>query len=126
MTIKIRGLVSSGNGGDGIRIEGDVHLDAEDVVTEGNGGQGINIIRHAGLLDQLGLPKETDPKALADLLASLRGVPPHAREKVIRESGLLSKLGRGVVDVSTVVNNIVSIAANPVVADIIRRLSSGV
>lgn len=126
MTIRIRGLVSSNNGGDGIRIEGDVHLDAEDIRTEGNGGQGVNIIRHTGLLEQMGLPKDTDPQALAELLKMLQGIPSSDREHAVQSSGILQKLGRFSVDASTMVSNIVSISTNPAVVEIIRSLSGGV
>lgn len=43
--IRMKGVVSSNNGGDGIRIEGDIPVDMDDVKTENNGGKGINIIR---------------------------------------------------------------------------------
>jgi hypothetical protein len=125
MTIRIRGLVCNNNGGDGIRIEGDVPLDAKDIRAEGNGGQGLNIIRHAGLLEQLGLPKETDPHALAELLKLLQSVPSGGREQVVRSSSILQKLGRFSVDASTLVSNIVSLSTNPAVLEIIRRLSIG-
>jgi hypothetical protein len=125
MTIRIRGLVSSNNGGDGVRIEGDVHLDAEDIHTFGNGGQGINIIRHAGLLEQLGLPKETDPVALAKLLTTLQNVPAAEKEAAVLQSGILQRIGKVAVDGSTFISNVLSIAGNPAVHTIIQQLLRG-
>ena len=125
MTIRMKGVVASNNGGDGIRIEGDEHIDAEDIHTFGNGGQGINIIRHAGLLEQLGLPKETDPVALANLLAALQNIPVPEREAAVVQSGILQKIGKVAVDGSTFISNILSIAGNPAVAGVIQQLSSG-
>lgn len=125
MTIRIKGLVARNNGGDGIRIEGDVQLDAEDIWAEGNGGQGVNILRHAPFLEQLGLPKETDPQALAELLLALQGTPVPKRQEVVRSSGMLQRLGRGAFDLSTVVNNIVSISTNPAIQEIVKRLLYG-
>lgn len=125
MTIRIRGLVSSNNGGDGVRIEGNVHLDAEDIYTFGNGGQGINIIRHAGLLEQLGLPKETDPVALANLLKTLQDVPLAEREVAVRKSGILPKIGTFAVDCSSFISNLLSIAGSPAVQTVIHQLTRG-
>lgn len=125
MIIRIRGLVSSNNGGDGVRIEGDVHLDAEDIHTFGNGGQGINIIRHAGLLEQLGLPKETDPVALANLLKMLQNVPVAEREAAVLESGILQKIGKVAVDCSSFISDVLSIAGNPAVHTVIQQLTRG-
>ena len=125
MTIRIRGLVANNNGGDGIRIEGDVQLDAEDIRAEGNGGQGVNILRHASLLEQLGLPKETDPQALARLLQELQSTPLEKREETVRSSGILQRMGRGVIDLTTVISNILSIATNPAVQEVVKRLLHG-
>ena len=125
MPIRIRGLVSSDNGGDGIRIEGDVHLDAKDIRTSGNGGQGINIIKHADLLETFGLPKETDPVALANLLIALQGIPTPERKAAAVQSGILQKIGKVAVDGSTFISNVLSIAGNPAVAGIIQQLLRG-
>lgn len=125
MTIRIRGLVANNNGGDGIRIEGDVQLDAEGIRAEGNGGQGVSILRHASLLEQLGLPKETDPHALARLLQELQSTPPEKRAEAVRSSGILQRMGRGVIDLTTVTSNILSVVTNPAVQDVVKRLLHG-
>jgi len=43
--ISMENVTSSNNGGDGIRIDGDVNVNMDNVKTEYNGGQGINIIK---------------------------------------------------------------------------------
>lgn len=125
MVTYIKGFVASNNGRDGIRIEGDADVHLEDVQTSGNGRHGINVLRHAGLLETLGLPKETDPKDLANLLKSLQNHPAADREDVVQQSGILQRIGKVAVDGSTFISNILSIAANPNVHEVIKRLSGG-
>jgi hypothetical protein len=125
MVIRIRGLIANNNGGDGIRIEGDVDLDAEDVRAEGNEGQGVAIFRYAPLMSQLGLPRETDPAALAEVLQMLQHVAPQSREEAVRSSGAIARLWKGSVDASSLVNNVVSIASNPAVQNVIAQLLRG-
>ncbi|WP_162823678.1 hypothetical protein [Lysobacter sp. TY2-98] len=124
MTIRIKGLVARNNGGDGIRIEGDVHVDAEDLLVEGNGGSGIAILRHAPLLEQLGLPRDTDPQALARLLHELQGIRPAKREEHAAKSSLLRKVGGGAAGMVAFAANVATLAASPQVSQLIQRLSS--
>jgi hypothetical protein len=125
MTIRIRGLRSFNNGGDGLRIEGDVHVVAEDILTKDNRGHGVQLLRHAPLMEKIGLPKETDPQLLSAVLQKLQQVPTDAGEETVRRSGLLEKFGKIVVDSSTFISNVLSISANPNVAEIIKHLSGG-
>jgi len=68
MAIKIIGGSSYDNGGDGIRIEGDLDVHIESVDTHGNGGQGVNVVGH----DEHPLDEETKQLLveLKDALAS--------------------------------------------------------
>ena len=122
MVIRIRGLVAKNNGGDGVRIEGHAEVDAEDVKTEGNGGQGVVILRHAPLMSQLGLPPDTDPEALAEVLQMLQHVAPEKREEAVRSSGVIARLWKGAADITTLANNVVSIASNTSVQSVIAQL----
>lgn len=122
MTIHIKDLVARNNGGDGVHIVGDVQLDAEGVVLEGNGGSGIAILRHASLLEQLGLPGDTDPQALARLLQELQNVRPYNREEHAAESSLLRRVGGGVADMTDFAANVATIAGSTGISQLIERL----
>ena len=113
MSIKIGTLVSTGNGGDGVRIEGDVDFEVGSLETSGNGGQGINIIKHAGVMQQFGLPKETDPKELATLLLALRNSVPDKQSTVVKESSLFGKFAIGALNTTTLISNLINIASSP-------------
>jgi hypothetical protein len=124
MTITLIGCKSFGNGGDGLRIEGDVQANVIGFEAFNNGGQGINIIKHAGLLEQLGLPKETDPKELAELLTLLTNSPQAERARIVQSSGLFKTLvGLGMEGV-TLLANLSTIAASPQAQTIISNLMS--
>jgi len=43
MVIRMKNIVSRNNGGDGFRIDGNVHIEAEDLQAIGNKGDGIRI-----------------------------------------------------------------------------------
>ena len=113
MSIKIGTLVSRNNGGDGVRIEGDVDFEVDSLETSGNGGQGINVIKHAGIMQQFGLPKETDPKELAALLLALRNSVPEKQTAVVKESSLFSKFAIGALNTTTLISNLINIASSP-------------
>lgn len=124
MDIKMKNVVARNNGLEGIRIEGGVNLDAEDLVLEGNGGSGISILRHAPLLEHLGLPRETDTLALAKLLQELRSIPPAQREEHAAKSGLLHKIGSSAADMISLAANVASLADSPRVSKFIQLFSS--
>lgn len=113
MSIKIGTLVSTGNGGDGVRIEGDVDFEVGSLETSGNGGQGINVIKHAGVMQQLGLPKETDPKELAALLLALRNSAPEKQSAVVKGNSLFKKFSNGALNTTTLISNLINIASSP-------------
>lgn len=121
-TIRIKRLVTSGNAGDGLRIEGDVDFVAGEVQAEGNRGRGVAVINHAPLMEQFGFPKETDPIELAKALQMLQNVPAEKRADTARESGMLERLWKGAIDTTTLLNNLVSLASNPSVQDFIANL----
>ncbi|EGQ9235439.1 hypothetical protein [Vibrio alginolyticus] len=122
MTIKLSGVRAVGNGGDGIRIEGDVDLEANDIYTANNGGQGINILKHAGIMQQFGLPKDTDPKELADLLLSIRNAPANEKTDAIKGSSLWGKFAIGALNTTTLISNLINIAGSPQAMQLISTL----
>jgi hypothetical protein len=126
VSIKITGnIVSTGNGGDGIRIEGDVDVDiqSDSINVSGNGGHGINVIKHTGLMQQFGLPKDTDPKELSSLLITLVGAHDRDKSSVIKKSSLFSKFSIGALNTTTLISNLINISNNPQVLQIIATLA---
>jgi hypothetical protein len=121
MAIKIIGGNISGNGGDGIRIEGDVDLEASGVNIENNGGRGVNIIKHAGIMQQFGLPVDTDPGELANLLIAIKSAPSE-KSKVITESNLWGKFSTGVLNSTTLVSNLINFTNSPQCMQLIATL----
>ncbi|MFU1552475.1 hypothetical protein ACM3N8_01755 [Aeromonas sp. A04] len=122
MSIKIIGGNFSGNGRDGIRVEGAGDIEISHVTAEGNGGQGINIIQHGSIMQRFGLPIDTDPKELANLLIAIRSVPENKKESVIKDSNLWGKFGVGALNTSTLISNLISIATNPQTLQMVTTL----
>lgn len=122
MLIKITGGSFSRNGGDGIRVEGDVDMEISHATVESNGGQGINVIQHASIMQQFGLPTDTDPKELAKLLLDIRSAPERKQESVIKDSSLRSKVGKGALNTSTLISNFINIATNPQAIQMVTAL----
>ncbi|KKD01375.1 hypothetical protein [Photobacterium halotolerans] len=125
MTIKIENIVAIGNGGDGVRVEGDVDLDIGGIRAERNGGQGVNIIKHASIMDRFGLPRDTDPKELAALLVKIQaGQTQQEKEAVVKRSSLWGKFKVGALSSTTLMANLIAISTNPQVTEIIKKLLS--
>jgi hypothetical protein len=125
MAIKIKVTNANNNGCDGIHIEGggNMDMDIEVINAVGNGGQGINIIKHASILEELGLPKETNPQALAELLQQLQSVPPEDRQQIVKKSRLMAQLAKFALESSTIIANVITIASSPSVIGLIENLS---
>ena len=122
MSIKIGTLISENNGGDGVRIEGDVELEVTHAQISENGGHGINALKHAPTMKDLRLPIDTDPMELAKLLSVLQTTSDDQKQEVITCSDLWSKISTGAVDSTALISNIINIASSPHVASIISRL----
>jgi len=120
MKVVLKNVRSVGNGGDGLRVQGDVDLHAEDLDAADNGGHGVNLI--GDYLETLGLPKSTDPSVLAALLQHLANVPADQRPAEVEKSGILKKMGGVAFDAAQVAANITTIAGHPQVQAIIARL----
>jgi len=122
--INLKGAVLSGNAGGGILQVGEGGIiEAEGAMIIGNGGPAVTQ-REATLMEKLGLPNETDPKELAELLKLLLSIPEGNREAVVEQSSLLAKLKAYAIDGTTVASNIASLASDPHVQQLIQLLSS--
>jgi len=113
MDIKITNIVANNNGGDGVRIEGNIDVEIDGLTAEGNGGQGLNIIQPQTIFDKLGLPTDTDPALLAELLAKLQTENSiEEKEKTIVSSRLGQFLRKHGINITTIAANLLSIAAS--------------
>jgi hypothetical protein len=120
--INLEGAVISGNGGDGILIIGDPTVEAKGAHIIGNAGSGV-VHRQYSPIEGLGIEFRIDPKELAKLLEVLRLMPDHVRQAAVEKSEFPSKIKSFGLDASTFINNIVSLASNPKVAEWIQLLS---
>lgn len=121
MSWNLKNIVSIGNGGDGMRVEGNDLPNIDGYLAMRNGGHGLNIVQKATLLQALGLPESLDPKALGLLLQALQDSPQAERESKVRESGVLAALDK-VADVSVVVSKILEVAQSPAIVSIVSQL----
>lgn len=125
MAIVLKNCVASNNGGDGLRVEGDVDLEVDGFTADGNGGQGVNIIKHASIMDQFGLPRDTDPKELAALLVQIQASQTQQeKEDVVKRSSLWGKFKVGALNSTTLIASLIAISTNPQVTEIIKKLLS--
>ncbi|MCG7372084.1 hypothetical protein MHL40_05310 [Pseudomonas luteola] len=86
--------------------------------------QGFVVREHADLIRQLGLPEETDPKALAQALQELVTTPVQERESKVKISGWGERLfgiAKGAPDYTL---KLLQIANDPKVQQVISSLSS--
>lgn len=120
--INLEGAFISGNGGDGILIIGDSTVEAKGAHIIGNAGSGV-VHRQWSPIEGLGFDFRTDPKELAKLLEVLRLMPENERQAAVEKSELPEKIKSFGLDGSTFINNIVSLASNPKVAEWIQWLS---
>ena len=122
MAIIIKGFKAIGNGRHGLSVNGDVELQAEDIYTENNGGDGISIVKLQSLIEQLGLPKEINPKELGVLLAQIQNKSEDEANEIIEKSNLLTKLS-ATANIANVASLIFAVSTNPNVQTLISKLT---
>lgn len=117
------GCVAKNNGGDGFRFEG-VKPEMKNCVSEGNDGHGVIVISADAVktIRGLSLPDGLDPKEVANLLVQMQSAKPDDRERIVKSSGLVQRLGTLVVNVPNVIANLLTIAADPNVHQLIAHL----
>lgn len=124
MKLNIKNLVSENNGGDGIRIIGDVDLNFDSAQVRGNRGHGVYAIsgEQVKALQMLGLSHDqVDPKDLGTFLEGVARLPVADREAEVRHSSFgnfVSSLANG----SEILNKILTIALDPNIHSWIERL----
>jgi len=122
MSIKIYNNNISNNGGDGIRVVGEPDLEVGGNSMAGNAGHGMNILPYQSVLDQLNLPRETDPAALAKLLQDMQIVPIEERTHMVEQRNIFRAVGLAGLNISTLLANVVAISSSPTVQTIIAKL----
>ena len=124
MKVSVKNTVIQSSGKDGLRAEGDIDLEIEGVHFLDNGEHGMNLVGPAApLMRELGLPEDTNPRELAELLMQIQGRSKAEGEVLIKKSTFLEKFD-GVTNVTTITNNLLQLAANPNVLQIITYLWS--
>ena len=123
MTIIIENCESNNNGRDGFRIERD-DVRISNCSARGNGGQGFNIIRSQSVLEQIGLPSDTDPREVAHLLTLLRTKPADQKQDFLENNGIFQHLKSFVMDTTTLAANLITISADPRINAIVQALIS--
>jgi hypothetical protein len=122
--ITLINVTSTNNGGDGVRIEGNINVDVNGLITHGNGGKGLNIIQSFSLMEELGMPKNTDPLLIVELLTKLqKPATDIEKEKIITRSGLGQFLKKQGINMTTITANLLSIAGSQGVQQVIQSLS---
>lgn len=76
------------------------------------------------LMDQLGLPLDTNAHELAELLRQLLLLPEQDREPEVKRSGLFANLISKGADATSFVSNILTIANDSNVANLLHKLVS--
>jgi hypothetical protein len=114
-------ITAVNNGRAGIAIHGNVEgLHLGEVHVEGNGVAGIQIFGNQSLMQALGLPDDTDPKDLADLLRSLQGKGELDRKETAAKHTFIEKYGKRISNVTAFLANLVKISE----ADLDKILST--
>lgn len=113
MTIKLINIKANNNGLDGVHIEGNVDVEIDGLTAEGNKGKGLSITQPQTIFNKLGLPADTDPVLLTELLTKLQKAnSTEEKEETIVSSRLGQFLRKHGINITTIAANLLSIAAS--------------
>jgi len=121
--IVMTNCTSLNNGGDGVRIEGNVDIEIDGLHTAGNDGHGLNIIETRSILQSIGLPEDTDPRLVFEVLSMLVASQPEQNNEIVTRSRLGQQLRKLGLDLTTITANLVTIASSPTAQRVIQSLS---
>ncbi|WP_282287361.1 hypothetical protein [Pseudomonas sp. PS02302] len=124
MAAKFTNCGAFGCAEDGFRVTGEVNAEFDGCVSVGNGGQGFNILPKAPLMEKLGLPADTDPTKLAEILRALQGIPKAEQAAEAEKRGFKQILFGVLKEGPAYLNNVLQLANSPQVQQLIQMLSS--
>ncbi len=122
MTIKIGEIQANDNYLGGVQIEGKVDLDIDKITALRNGGEGVVVRDTPCILEALGLPKDTNPKDLANLILQVQNESEQNRERIIKNSSLFSKILPNSISTTALISNVLNIANHPQFQAIVDQL----
>ncbi len=128
MPIKITNATVDNQGGTFMKIVGEFDvdingLDIKNYSVEDYRAITFDIEEKPSFMEKLGLSRETNPKELADLLIQLQGKNKDEGSEIVKKSGFLEKLTT-LKDASILTTNLLTLVAQPNIAQIIAWLSS--
>jgi hypothetical protein len=124
MVIRIKNCSFTENGKNGMLVDSGFNIDME---VEGsnfsnNGENGLHLKRDVSLIEQLGLPEDTNPRELAELLRALNEMHPARRQSAVESSGLVRRWAERGLNVASLGANIVTMAGGGNVLGLIKAL----
>jgi hypothetical protein len=106
-------------GQEGIKIQSNDDVDFQHVHVQNTGGAAISVSNSISIFEQLGMPADTDPKALARLFQELQSTPEDKKLDVVKKNSLFDRMGKSL----DFANKAVSLAKNVDIAWITTLLS---
>jgi hypothetical protein len=123
--IRLYGVNTSNNGGDGIRIAGNVSVLIEGGTSNNNGGSGINIFTKDTVYQSLNLPKEVSPALISKVLTEISKNPDKdSAEKIVKESDLFGFITKAGLNLSTFTANLITISTSAALTSVLAALFS--
>lgn len=124
MAVIIKNCHVIGAGRHGFNI--DSRVDAKIIGSSATdvGGNGFNISGGEDVRERLGLPRESDPLLLAELLETLTRYPSNNHQIIVEESSFLKDLKNHTVDLTGIIANVLTIASYTALPAIINQLRS--
>lgn len=124
--IIMEGCSADNNDKGGVWIEGtDVELHMKNTTLNGNGGAGLRVLPFAPTMGELGLPSDTDPKEILQLLCALRDSDQKQHQAIVAKSDLINKAAGLGKDITSIISSITTIASTPALQLLIAKLSGG-
>ena len=120
----IDGADSSENDGHGLHAPPDAGIDTliiQNSTFRGNKGSGINFAPRS-IAEELGIPLNTDPKELAELLVKLQHAPIERRQSIIEESSLFQSWKTRGLDALGYATNIAALCDSSTVVQLAQPL----
>lgn len=122
MTIKIIGNIAVGNGRNGISLNSGDDVELIGNIIKDSRYDAVRVYPQSSIMQQLGLPEDTDPRELAQLLDTLRNLPEGSRQAEVGRSGLFQRWATAGMNVISLGANLVTVAGAANVQELIKKL----